>query len=239
MFKASIKAYPPLPPSSKNQYKVEGDRSKVGTTVASYLDTFHPEHYHQTSTQNNAIQNNGFVSKQRNFFSQQTATPISIDSFSSSSSSAPEDSEESGNSFSNVKEKKNDYLEKLSKVNNSSRRKSAPHGSEAVVSPAPKVTITGVTAIDPPLPSELPTSFYLLRQSQESLILKRKPRATSENPAERDRSPSYRTIIKFSKNREIIPDSSTSDRPFPHSVLKPGEGIIHSTPFVEVSNAKN
>uniref|UniRef100_A0A914QN84 Uncharacterized protein n=1 Tax=Panagrolaimus davidi TaxID=227884 RepID=A0A914QN84_9BILA len=237
MFKASIKAYPPPPSSSNQQYKVEQDRSKVGTTVASYLDTFHPEHYHQTSTQNNLIQNNGFVSKQRNFFSQQTATPISVDSSSSSSSSAPEDSEESGNGFSNVKEKKNDYLEKLSKVNNSSRRKSAPHGSEVAVSP-PKVTITGVTAIDPPLPSELPTSFYLLRQSQESLVLKRKPRATSENSVERDRSPSYRTIIKFSENREIIPDSSASDRPFPHSLLKPGEGIIHSTPFVEVS-AKN
>uniref|UniRef100_A0A914YZ96 Uncharacterized protein n=1 Tax=Panagrolaimus superbus TaxID=310955 RepID=A0A914YZ96_9BILA len=213
----------------------QSNRTNVGTTVASYLETFHPEHYyHQPLTpQNfsNNSNNNGIVSKQRIFFSQQLATPIiSVDL---SSSSQEEESEIHSNN-SKVSEIKNDYLEKIStKFNN--RRKSAPHTSEST---PPKVTITGVTAIDPP---ELPTSFYLLRQSQESLVLKRQPRTISENPSERDRSPSYRTIIKFSKNREIIPDSDENYRtfpPIPHSELKPGESNIRSTPSVEVSVLK-
>jgi hypothetical protein len=219
MYRAASITLQTYPSNIQQRHHNQNSQDRIGTTVASYLDTFHPEHHYQQHEEiapDGHYVPNGFVSKQRNFFTQQIATPaaISFESSSSSASSSSSQEESSERTFSNaaagpISDKKKtsdigkDYLQKISQINNSSRKKSASHNNS---NNEPKVRVVGVTVADPPSNSELPTSFYLLRQSQENLVMKRKPRTSSENPPS-DRSPSYRTIIKFSKNREIIPDS--------------------------------
>ncbi|KAE9548848.1 hypothetical protein FO519_007940 [Halicephalobus sp. NKZ332] len=187
----------------KHRPKLESEeRSMIGTTVASYLDAF------KLPPPGTEKITPGFVAQKREIYSREIARPMRINprqrSFSSNSG---EDSDEH--------EKR-----KLS------RRQSAPHQRK------PKITITGISTKDletdksSKLPtSDLPASFYLLKKSQESAQVKK-------NTENKEYSPSYKTIIRFGKNREIIPDPE-DDRPMPQPVLKSGEVKLRSTTFVE------
>ena len=161
----------------KHRPKCESEeKSMIGTTVASYLDSFRPP---PPGTEKITP---GIVAQKRELYNRGIPRPLKLNprqrSFSSQSS---EESDEYGK-------------QKLS------RRQSAPHQRK------PKVILSGISTTDletdktSSLPtSDFPASFYLLKKSQESTPLKKVPEA-------KEHGPSYRTIIRFGKNREVVPD---------------------------------